>query len=178
MIMAFAAVSITACSNKEEENRAGVQQAASPDTLSSWTTGIVHDSTRIPADTFSIVRDVRTESRQGFDRIVIQFSGRGIPGFHIEYVDEPVHECGSGRPVELEGNGWLMIKFLSARMHEAGQSAVPRRILKPQLPVLLRLTTVCDFENYVAWIASVKIPNRFQVLALDNPPRLVVDIRH
>ncbi len=168
---------VTACSNNKKSEDT-TSSSSSPDTISNWTTGIVHDSTRIPSDTFAIVREVRTARHDDYERMVFEFSGPDIPGFHIEYIDEPVRECGSGKPFYLPGDGWLMIKFLSARMHENGSSTVPQRDLKPDYPILLRLTTVCDFENNVIWVASVATPNKFKVLALKNPPRLVVDIKH
>lgn len=173
LFFAIIACVVIACSdNKKTED--AIAPTPLPTTISNWTAGIVHDSTR----TFAIVQEVRTARHDDFERIVFEFSGSGIPGFHIEYVDEPVRECGSGNPVYLPGDGWLMIKFLSARMHKNGSSTVPERDFKPDHPILLRLTTVCDFENYVTWIASVATPNKFQVLTLENPPRLIVDIKN
>lgn len=167
---------ITVCSNNKK-SKDTTSQSVLPDTISSWTAGIVHDSTRIPPDTFAIVQEVRTARHDDYERIVFEFRGSDVAGFHIEYIDEPVRECGSGKPLYLPGDGWLMIKFLSARMYDNGSSTVIKRDLKPNHPVILRLTTVCDFENYVTWIASVATPNKFQVLTLKNPTRLVIDIQ-
>lgn len=177
LIYALLSCVVTACYNNEKSENT-ISPPSLPETITNWTAGIVHDSTRIQSDTFAIVQDVRTGRHDGYDRIVFEFSGPDVSGFHIEYIDEPVRECGSGKPFYLPGDGWLMIKFLSARMHKNGSSTVTRRDLKPKYPVLLRLTTVCDFENYVTWVASVATPNKYQVLALKNPPRLVVDIKH
>lgn len=178
-LLFFALISCvaTACANNKKTEDT-TSPSPSPSIISDWTAGIVHDSTRIPADTFAIVQEVRTARHDDHDRIVFEFSGPDIPGFHIEYIDEPVRECGSGKPVYLPGDGWLMIKFLSARMHKNGSSTVTQRDLEPNHPILLRLTTVCDFENYVTWVASVATPNKFQVLTLENPSRLIVNIKN
>lgn len=176
VIFAIISCVATACNNKKSEDT--TSPSPLPDTISNWTAGIVYDSTRIPADTFAIVQEVRTARYDDYDRIVFEFSVPDVPDFHIEYIDEPVRECGSGKPINPPGEGWLMIKFLSARLHKNGSSTVTERDLKPNHPNLLRLTNVCDFENYVTWVASVATPNKFQVLSLKNPPRLVVDIKH
>jgi len=174
LMLSFAIVSC----NSNKQSRSHHSQSNLPDTISTWTSGIVHESSGIPSDTFAVVKEVRAARHADYDRIVFEFFGPDVPGFHIEYVDEPVRDCGSGKPFSLPGDGWLMIKFLSARMHENGRSTVERRDFEPNLPTLLRLTTICDFENHVTWIASVETPNKFQVLTLNKPPRLVVDIRH
>ncbi|MBD3347006.1 MAG: hypothetical protein GF401_18280 [Chitinivibrionales bacterium] len=143
-----------------------------------WTAGIISDSTGFPADTFSAITDVRTGRHEEFDRIVFEISGPGIPDYHIEYIDEPVRMCGSGNPLYLPGDGWLMIRFHSARMHTKGSSTIEDRDRRLELPVILRLVATCDFENIVTWVAAVSSPNRYRVMELGNPSRLVVDIRH
>jgi len=40
------------------------------------------------------------------------------------------------------------------------------------------LISTCDFEAEVEWVAGVASPNRYRVLELRNPTRLVVDIKH
>ena len=169
--------SIMACRHERhpapEPERAGKNHAV----IADWTAGIVSDRSRLPAKTFALIQDVRAAKHAQFDRIVFEFAPPGIPGYHLAYIDAPVRECGSGKAVHLPGDGWLMIKFLSARMHRDG-STVTRRSRNLGLPVLLRLVTTCDFENVVTWVAAVSAPNRFRVLSIENPPRLVIDIRH
>ncbi|HYE95470.1 MAG TPA: hypothetical protein VD962_04635, partial [Rubricoccaceae bacterium] len=38
---------------------------------------------------------VRTAQQDGFDRVVFAFDGE-VPGVHVEYVDRPAYQCGSG----------------------------------------------------------------------------------
>ncbi|MBA4159064.1 MAG: hypothetical protein H0X65_16535, partial [Gemmatimonadetes bacterium] len=45
-------------------------------------------------------------------------------------------------------------------------------------PVLKQLTLICDFEAQVEWVLGVSSPNRFRVIELHEPARLVVDVRH
>lgn len=120
---------------------------------------------------------VRTARHDGFDRTVFEFSG-GVPATHIEYVDRPVRACGSGRVVELPGDGWLQVRFFGARAHtEAGEATVADRDRRLSLPALLALALTCDFEGEVTWVAGVAAPNPYRAFTLDAPARLVVDVR-
>lgn len=121
---------------------------------------------------------VETARHEDFDRIVLEFEA-GLPGYRIEYVDRPVRACGSGNVVELRGDGWLSITAEPARAHDdEGRATVAPRERAPGLPALLDLVITCDFEGQVTWVAGVASPNRYRVLELGEPARLVVDVRH
>jgi hypothetical protein len=122
---------------------------------------------------------VRTGRHDGFDRIVFEFDGAEMPGYHIEYIDKPVRACGSGDVVPLAGDGWLQMRFEPARAHtDEGKATIGFRELAPKLPNLLELKSTCDFEAQVEWVAGVGSPNRYRVLELKEPTRLAVDIKH
>lgn len=144
-----------------------------------WTAGIVEQSpeTARPAT----VRAVRAARNQGWDRTVWEFAGDSLPGYHLEYVDRPVRSCGSGEVVEVAGDGWLQVRLAPAQAHdEAGRSTLGAgtRSRMPNLPVLLQLEQTCDFEAVAEWVMGVAAPNRYRVLELRDPARLVVDVRH
>jgi hypothetical protein len=81
--------------------------------------------------------------------------------------------------VPLAGDGWLMVRFTPAAAHtEAGEPTLPSRELKPGLPIILEARSTCDFEADVEWVFGVSSPNKYRVLELKSPTRLVVDIRH
>jgi len=122
---------------------------------------------------------VETGRHPTFDRVVFTFAGGGLPGYHLEYVDRPVRRCGSGQTVELPGDGWLEIRLEPAAAHdEEGRPTVGDRRLEPALPVVLEAVLSCDFEAVVTWVLAVESPNRYRVLELEEPARLVVDVRH
>lgn len=142
--------------------------------VSDWTAGIVDQPRRTAPMTTLIA--TRTAAHDGFDRIVFEFDER-VPGYHVEYIDRPVRQCGSGNVTELAGDGWLEVRMYPARAHtDEGQPTIAQREFIPNLPVLLELERTCDFEGEVAWVAGVASPQRFQVRELSDPPRLVVDI--
>lgn len=143
----------------------------------SWTRGDTQVSGEPPG--VAVLREVRTARNEGFDRIVFEFAGEYVPPFAISYVDRPVRSCGSGETVPLPGDAWLEIRLEPAAAHtEEGEPTIEDRQRSPRLPVLLGLTLTCDFEAVVTWVAAVAAPNRYRVLQLSAPPRLVVDLEH
>lgn len=126
-----------------------------------------------------VVRDVRTASQEGFDRIVFEFEGSAVPGYRVEYVDPPAVQCGSGEPVEVAGASLLQVRLVPAQAHtEAGEATVGERERHPGLPVLQELESTCDFEADVTWVLGLAARNRFRVQELPGPARLVIDIQH
>jgi hypothetical protein len=55
---------------------------------------------------------------------------------------------------------------------------VAERERKPALPVLQELELTCDFEADVTWVLGVRTPNKYRVMELQGPTRLVVDVQH
>ncbi|HEX6272826.1 MAG TPA: hypothetical protein VFZ53_07300 [Polyangiaceae bacterium] len=126
----------------------------------------------------SILLAVRAATHAGYDRVVFEFRG-GVPGYHLEYVDRPVRDCGAGDPRPIAGDAWLEVRLSPAHAHEEnGRPTVPERELRPQLPNVLEIERTCDFEAVVTWVLGVASPKRYRVLELTEPPRLVVDVAH
>ncbi len=153
-------------------------QAAQPEEPKNpeWTAGLVD----VKRSGFAPVtlREVRTARNEGFDRLVLQFDGDQLPGYHVEYVDKPVIKCGSGDPTEVAGQGWLQVRVQPAQAHEGTQVTVAERERKPGLPLVQELELTCDFEGEVTWVLGVKSPNKYRVMELKGPTRLVVDVQH
>jgi hypothetical protein len=127
----------------------------------------------------ALLTAVRSAQQGNFDRIVFQFAGTEVPSYHVEYVDRPVRTCGSGEVVPLRGDAWLEIRFTPANAHsEEGRSTVGKRQLIPNHKIVKELRAVCDFEAVVEWVAGVASPNRYRVIELKDPSRIVVDIKH
>jgi hypothetical protein len=102
-----------------------------------------------------------------------------MPRFHLEYVDRPVRQCGSGNVIELPGDAWLSIRLQDTRgFDDSGNATVDHGEREAGLPNLLRLAFACDFEAVVEVVAALRAPEAFQVRELASPPRLVVDVGH
>lgn len=122
---------------------------------------------------------VRTARHGNYDRVVFEFAGPEMPSYHVEYIDKPVRSCGSGDVVPLAGDAWLEVRFTDANAHTPeGKATVEDRERSPNLPIVRDLKITCDFESEVTWVMGVSSPNRYRVLELKQPTRLVVDIKH
>jgi len=127
----------------------------------------------------ALLTDVRAARHPGFDRIVFEFGSGSPPGYHLEYIDKPVRQCGSGEVTPIAGDGWLEVRFEPADAHTpSGAPTIAKRDRKVDLEVVKELEQTCDFEAHVTWVLGVRRPSKYRVLALNQPVRLVVDVQH
>lgn len=159
--------------------------AAPQDTIPfAGTTGVLHQAR--PGAAPVILAAVRVMSHQGYDRVVFEFAGDSLPGYHVEYARSPVRRCGSGDPVALGGRERLVVRLEPAQAHDdRGNATVEQRELAPGLPAIKEMKLICDFEGQVEWVLGVaaRLPYRLlETLApppLERmPPELTVDVRH
>jgi hypothetical protein len=156
------------------EEAADTTAAAAADSAT-WTAGII-DLAPGPGGVASLI-SLRAAEHAGYDRVVWELSG-SAPGVHVEYVDRPVRQCGSGAPVPLPGDAWLEVRLEPARAHtEEGRPTIAERRRTAGLPIVLEMVQTCDFEAVVTWVLAVSSPEPFRVTRLASPPRVVVDIR-
>lgn len=138
------------------------------------TAGVVEKT--VPSGVAELVA-VRSGRHAGFVRTVFEFSPALFPGYHLEYIDEPVRRCGSGEVTGVAGDAWLQVRLSPAKAHdESGKPTALPLERKPRLGVLQEVESTCDFEAVVTWVLGVASPNRYRVLELSSPPRLAVDI--
>lgn len=145
------------------------------DAFPDWTIGVV-DVHR--EEEIAQVLDVRVGEHADFDRMVFEFEA-SVPGYRVSYIDAPAIACGTGHQVWIPGDAWLEVELYPARGHtEEGVPTVPFHTVEADLPVLLEVERLCDYEAMVTWVAGAAVPNPFRVFELSDPPRLVVDIQH
>jgi hypothetical protein len=131
------------------------------------------------ATTTPVLRDVRAARHEHFDRVVFEFEGDALPGYHIEYIDKPVRRCGSGVGVEVAGRAWLAVRMTPAAAHgTSGKPTVPAQQRKLTLDAVKELAPTCDFEGDVTWVLGVSERAPYRALTLKKPSRLVVDVKH
>lgn len=181
LVAAFGAIAITCASPGRDRGvtpvSGGVDSAAeSREVPFEGTAGIVQRPSG--GEGIVLLGDVRVGRHDGFDRVTFELSGAALPGYHLEYVDRPVRQCGSGHATPIAGDGWLEVRLEPVHGHdEAGNPTTPRE-LHPGLPVLAELERTCDFEAVVTYVLGLHSPNPYRVLELRDPTRLVVDVRH
>ena len=203
-IIAVAAVLLIGCVNNDVENRnANVQsQESRPNMAANFNANRAvqsppsgSDETKSGSDDFegtagitdkkpvaedaALLKEVRIAAHENFDRIVFEFAGATLPGYHIEYIDQPARQCGAGDAVDVKGQTRLEIRLMPANAHtDEGKPTIATREFSPNLTTVKELKSTCDFEAEVAWVAGVSAPNKYRVLELSNPTRLAIDIKH
>lgn len=155
--------------------------ASTPADSSDWTIGRLEAPATITAGDFPLpmLSALRTGVQPEYERFVIELeTPGGLPGYHIEYVDRPLYDCGSGEPTYPVGDAWLQIRLEPANAHtEEGQPSVGARQIPVDQPLIQRIYRTCDFEAVVVLVLAVSEPNAFRLMTLADPPRIVVDVR-
>jgi hypothetical protein len=103
--------------------------------------------------------EVEVESEDGVDRITFEFEPEPSapnrpPWHHISFVDELITE-GEGRPVEVEGNAFVIVSFQAIGVDLSGEEPVevytgPKEFT-PGYATLKEAEHLGDFEAQVSW---------------------------
>ena len=139
------------------------------------------ENTAVPAAESSgewdlVFTDVRVAEHEGFDRIVLEFTGTGLPGWTVNYVDEARLE-GSGEDVTLRGDAFLDIYASNTTWPASEYYSGPRRIEPASGGNVADVYVAGTFEGYTQVLAGIDgEPVPFRVFALTDPSRLVVDV--
>src|SRR5436853_278329 len=59
----------------------------------------------------ALLQRVAIGHHDGFDRVVFEFRDPGLPGYRVEYVPPPLKEDGSGDPVDVAGNAFVVVRM-------------------------------------------------------------------
>jgi hypothetical protein len=132
--------------------------------------------------------DVRVGAHDGFDRIVFEFEepdpnpagNGGIPRFEIKQVKPPFSEDPSDIPIHVEGDAFVRIVFQGASGYDFDGNATydgPRR-LTPGFGTLTQAVEGGDFEATMTWLLGLSRPTCWEIHALHNPERVVIDFHH
>ena len=122
---------------------------------------------------------------EGYDRVVFQFQN-GLPGYRIEYVQPPLHEDGSGKPVSVKGNAIVSVRMEPASGFDlnTGEGVMtykgPKRIdgSSAGTSVVQELVRTGDFEAVLTWAVGLSDKVDFRVQTATSPDRLIVDFRN
>ena len=132
-----------------------------------------------PGPPMAQLRSVRVSADAGFDRVVFEFADSILPGYQIEYPEQPIRHCGSGDEVPLTSPGRLLVRLEPAQAHDArGNSTVANREWALRLPLVQEMKLVCDFEGQVEWAIGLAARRHYRVIEMAPPAYLIVDVRH
>lgn len=131
----------------------------------------------------SLLAGMRVAHHQGYDRVVFELDG-AVPGYRVAYVRE-VLEDPSGRAVGLQGDARILVTLRGETTDTTFQTVEgatpssytgPRRML-PDLPSVMEVRLVGDFEAVLSAAIGVDHQVPFRVFTLKNPTRVVVDVQ-
>ena len=181
---------LAACGSSKGES--GTSTAPAPDTtVTSPTSDPMEGSATTPVEGqvektgTALLERVAVGRHEGFDRVVFQFENLR-PGWKVQYVDRPIVEDGSGDPIEVAGGAVLLVRMEPASGFDLATNEGrlvykgPRRIEGTDMgtSVVREVVRSGDFEAVLSWAIGVQERVDFRVQALDDPARLVVDVRN
>ena len=109
------------------------------------------------------------------DRVTFGFTN-GLPAdIFVKWVDT-LHHDGSGLPARVAGTKVLMVVFIGAYGHDANGSTTKARTAYA-LPNVITAVDAGDFEGTVTFGLGVQKRTSYTVTKLQNPDRVVVDVR-
>lgn len=151
-----------------------------------------------PTDEAPFVADLETDTQQAsedarlsptgmrfgvhgdFDRLVIDLSGSGRPGWTAEYTETPIQQ-GSGREVDLAGNAALAIQIDGVMLPtEEGAEPWegPEELSPRSAGVVEQVIHGPLFEGTQQIFVGLTSAEPFRVFALEDPTRVVIDVQH
>lgn len=123
-----------------------------------------------------VLTDVRVRDHDGFDRIVLEFTGTGVPGWSVGWVDTARLD-GSGEAVALGGDAVLDIYASGTTWPADGSYDGPQQFEPADGGDVDDVYVGGTFEGYTQVLAGIDdTRSPFRVFALTDPPRLVVDV--
>lgn len=150
-------------------------EAASQTDTSTWSLESAYSPGAYP-QVPAVVTGLRVAEHEDYDRVVLDLTGEGPLGWNAFYTDSVVGQ-GKGDPLPLEGGSFLNVNVtgVSIPVTEEEYAAY----YDGQEPIAGRVVTAyydSTFEGRAQVAIAVDHPRPFQVFALTDPLRIVIDI--
>lgn len=128
------------------------------------------------------MNDVRVGTHPGYDRVVFEFEGSGLPALRLDRVSPPFEKDPSGLPLTVEGTSFVRIQLeYTSGAGYARPDGQPTytgpSAFNPGYARLTSLVEAGDFEAQMTWIAGLTGRACYHVFGLKNPTRLVIDFQ-
>jgi hypothetical protein len=190
---------LTGCSGGDAEESGGTTTSAStsssaPESSAAPTTGggyTGEDGTDAPPDTVNTepdtadpsggavtVTEIRIGRHEGFDRVVFELDGTGIPGWDVRYVDDPASQ-GSGDPVDVDGAETLQVILTGIGLpHDTGvdEWTGPNPLAGHGTETVTEVVWDATFEGQSVAFVGTTAQAPFRVFLLEDPVRVVLEV--
>lgn len=150
--------------------------AASPINGSEWVAS-AQPVEAAPGEAPMVFHDLRIGEHEGFYRVVVEFTGEGVPGYFQSWADTPV-EQGRGRALPVEGSSFLDLAITGTVMPSTEGLAADYYGGEHNLRLgPLDVREDGTFEDTTHIVIGMDRPRLFQIGVLKEPTRLVIDIQ-
>ena len=146
----------------------------------SWPADVAADTSEASPGASVTVSDIRLGAHDGFDRVVLEVGGEGVPGWDVRYVEQAGSQ-GSGEAVEVAGNAVLQVSLTGAGYpYDTGVQELPRGRAAAGTGTGTVTEVVFDatFEGTTVTFVGTTEQAPFRVYLLEAPTRVVLEIQH
>jgi len=174
-LIAFLALAAAACGGSS-----GGSSGSGGGTLSGASTDPVTSTSK--ADFSALMKGLAVGRHAGYDRVTFTFDNF-LPGYVISYIEPPIKEDGSGKPVNIAGSDYVQVLMQPASGFDlnSGECVIvykgPKRISGADAgtSVVKDVVRTGDFEAVLTWTIGLADKAAYKVQTLESPPRLVID---
>jgi hypothetical protein len=138
-----------------------------------WATTPITVTHQPPVPPVPVITGIRHAShRDGFERIVLDIRG-ALPGYSAKYVPE-VRRDGSGEPVSIPGEAFLLIVLHPAQAHRDDGTPTVTGVHRIGLAGIKSYAIVGDYEGYVSIALGLNGVRKYHVGELAG--RIYIDV--
>jgi hypothetical protein len=137
------------------------------------------DTADASPDAAVTVSAVRVGAHDGFDRVVLEVSGTGTPGWDVRYVDAAASQ-GSGDAVAVAGDAVLQVTLTGAVYpYTTGVEEVARGAVRGTgTSSVIEAVYDATYEGTSLTFVGTAGRNPFRVYAMEDPTRVVLEVAH
>lgn len=125
-------------------------------------------------DSMSELVAVRVGEHTTYDRVVLEFTGPGTPGYRTQYLSKPTRQV-SGKAVDIEGETALNVDVTGTTMPV--NVAVTPVDPVPGKGNIVKVIPAGTFEDNSQFIVDMKTARPYTVTLMENPTRVVIDFQ-
>lgn len=148
--------------------------AAGLDTAPTGSTGPVE---AVQEGELVLFTKVRVASQNGFDRVVFEYEGDGVPSYSFSYRDEATQQA-TGDLIDLPGSTGLSGFIHGIAWIEPGNYEGPKRLTADGTQAVTVVDVGVLFEGDQDPYIGVEGERPYRVTVLRDPTRIVVDVAH
>lgn len=165
---ATAATAASTGASRSASAAAGITPLGSPNTE--------RKTERLQAPAELQVYDIRIGRHEEFDRVVFEFRGTGLPGWLVDYTDNPTQQA-SGKPITIAGTSILNVNIDGTVYPFEGDGTEAQAPKPPLGSGITEVVSSGTFEGRSQFFIGLdhgRTP--YSVTLLPDPTRVVLDI--